>query len=154
MMPSPWIFCGFIAHALPCQCSSKACRLSCSRDKFSHINIIYHPLIYGGAVQVTLREHLKVYHCPSHMKLNRSCDSVARDILRKAFAKFGLAWYTPRTTTKVSKTVAMLGPAAWMAALPASTHGRQLSSWAIRLFYWSYWSVESIRGRAYNTHSV
>lgn len=30
----------------------------------------YHP-IHGRAVQVALREHGKVHHCPSHMKANR-----------------------------------------------------------------------------------
>lgn len=72
----------------------------------------------------------------------------------KKIAKFSLAWYTPRIMAKVSKMVAVFSIATWMAALLASICGRPLSSAMRHLaIYWSYWAVESIRGRAYNTHS-
>ena len=59
----------------------------------------------------------KVHCCPSHVKANWSCDSVARDILKRAFAKSSTAWCTPRTMAKVPKVGAMLGTATWMGGI-------------------------------------
>ena len=47
------------------------------------------------------------------MNANWACDSVAKGILKKAFAESSTAWFTPRTVAKASKMVALLGTATW-----------------------------------------
>lgn len=97
---------------------------------------------------------LNVYHCPSYIKANWSCDSMARDILETSFAKSSTSWYTPRVMAKVSEMVAMLGIATWMVDTTlfnswwsTVTH-RELSGF----FHQPYQAVESTMGREYNTH--
>ena len=65
-------------------------------------------------MQVTLGKHSKgpFLHFSHEDKL--VCDSAARGLLKKAFAKPSRAWYTPRTKAKVSKMVTVMGTATWM----------------------------------------
>ena len=98
---------------------------------------------------------LESYCCPFHMKVNWSCDSVARDILKKNL--LNSAWHGT-----------LLGPWPrslrwWPCCVPS--HRRQYYllqllvvhyhlPCVIQLLHWPWWPVESITERAYNTHSV
>lgn len=88
VVPGPWIFSRFPKSPVSHRCFSKACSMSCSKGKFSLVNII--SLIQWapftdmrkenrdrswatsndilGSVPVALVKHWIIYYCPSHVK--------------------------------------------------------------------------------------
>ena len=161
-VPKLWIFCGFTSHALPKRHSSKSCSVLQQRQVFTVLTL-YHQcnapisLMWGKRTgpDLGLPSHHILRACagslgealessnvaPHHMKANWSCGLVASGMPKKPFAKPSIAWYTPKTLTKVCKMVVTLGTTTWIGTLLCSIHGSSWSS-AMRLFspaIWGYW---------------
>lgn len=71
-------------------------------------------MTHSGAVWVALGKHLEGLLLSLSCEEKLTCDSMGRCVLKKAFIKSSIAWYTLRTMARIFEVVVMLNTDAWM----------------------------------------